>query len=145
MTEDETLVVAQGTFDLIHPGHVHYLEASAALGDRLVVIVSRRSNVDHKEPPLLSAEQRRAVVAALAAVDEARIGHQSDIFNPIEALDPDIITLGYDQHHDPDAIRDELTRRDIDSAVERVGPYDGEVDGLLSTSDIIDRIVDRYG
>lgn len=142
---DKTLVVAQGTFDIVHPGHVHYLEASAALGDRLEVIVSRRSNVDHKKPPILAAAQRRAVIAAFDAVDAAHVGHPEDIFAPIEALDPDVITLGYDQHHDDGAIRSELERRGIDCTLERIGPYDGEVEGLLSTGDIIDRILERYG
>lgn len=145
MTDDETLVVAQGTFDIVHPGHVHYLESSAALGDRLEVIVSRRSNIDHKSPPILSAEQRCAVISGFRSVDGARIGHPDDIFAPIEELDPDIITLGYDQHHDETAIQAELDRRGIDCTVERVGPYDGEVDGVFSTGDIIELILERYG
>lgn len=141
---DGTLVVAQGTFDVLHPGHVHYLERSAGRGDRLVVIVSRASNVTHKDPPILPATQRRDVVGALAAVDEARAGHPSDIFAPIEALEPDVITLGYDQHHDPAAIEDELRTRGVDARVERIGPYEGE-EGLYATGDIIDRILERYG
>ncbi len=145
MTEDRTVVVAQGTFDIVHPGHIHYLEASAALGDHLEVIVSRRSNIDHKEPPILPASQRCAVISAFRMVDNARIGHPSDIFNPIEALDPDIITLGYDQHHDPSAIKAELADRGLDCSVERVGPYEGAGSELLSSGDIIERIVQRYG
>ncbi len=145
MSDDaETLVVAQGTFDIVHPGHIHYLQESAALGDRLVVIISRRSNVDHKEPPILSAEQRCGVIDALEVVDTAMIGHPEDIFAPIEDLEPDIITLGFDQHHDPEAIAAELDRRGIDCSVESIGPYEGEIADLLSTSDIIERIVDRY-
>lgn len=144
MTESPRVVVAQGTFDILHPGHVHYLEASADLGDRLEVIVSRRSNVDHKEPPLLPARQRRDLLDALAVVDAAHLGHPSDIFVPIERIDPDVITLGFDQHHDPAVIEAELERRGIDCRVERVGPYDGD-EGLYSTRDIIDAILDRYG
>lgn len=145
MSDEDVLVVAQGTFDIVHPGHVHYLEESAALGDRLEVIISRRSNIDHKESPILSAEQRRAVVDAFEVVDAARIGHPNDIFRPIEQLQPDIITLGYDQHHDPEAIRAELDRRGLECDIESIGPYEGEVNGLLSTGDIIDRILKRYG
>lgn len=139
-----TRVVAQGTFDLIHPGHVHYLTEAAGMGDELHVIVARRENVTHKEKPILSNRQRRDVVAALDPVDHARIGHESDIFAPIEDIDPDIIALGYDQHHDADAIEAELARRGIDCRVERAGPrekaYDGE---LLSTGNIIDRICEQ--
>jgi FAD synthetase len=139
-----THVIAQGTFDLLHPGHLHYLQDAAAMGDRLTVILARRENVTHKEPPILPNRQRRDVVAALEMVDEARIGHPEDIFVPIEELDPDVIALGHDQHHDEAAIEDELARRGIDCEVRRASPRDPEYEGeLLSTGRIIDRILDE--
>lgn len=144
MTESRRIVVAQGTFDILHPGHVHYLEESAKLGDHLEVIVARRTNVDHKRPPILPAVQRRKMVAALAAVDHARLGHPSDIFVPIEDIDPDVITLGFDQHHDPSAIKSELDHRGIECEVERIGPYEDAHDGLFSTREIIEAILERY-
>jgi FAD synthetase len=141
-----THVVAQGTFDLLHPGHLHYLRDAAAMGDRLTVIVARRENVTHKEPPILPNRQRRDVVAALEMVDEARIGHPEDIFVPIEELDPDVIALGHDQHHDEAAIEDELARRGVECEVRRASPRDPEYDGeLLSTGRIIDRILEERG
>ncbi|MFC3478973.1 adenylyltransferase/cytidyltransferase family protein [Halobacterium litoreum] len=139
-------VVAQGTFDLIHPGHVHYLEDAAAMGDELHVIVARRENVTHKEPPVLPNRQRRDVVGALDVVDEARVGHPDDIFAPIEEIEPSVIALGFDQHHDPEAIEAELADRGVDCEVRRASPrekgYEGE---LLSTGNIIDRILDLRG
>jgi len=141
-----TRVVAQGTFDLVHPGHVHYLEDAAGMGDELHVIVARRANVTHKEPPVLPDRQRRDVVAALDPVDEARIGHPADIFAPIEELDPDVIALGYDQHHDEAAIEAELADRGVDCEVRRASPrekrYEEEV---LSSGDIVDRILEQRG
>lgn len=145
MTGATRVVVAQGTFDLIHPGHVHYLEESAALGDRLEVIVSRAANVDHKEPPILPASQRRDVVGAIGVVDRARVGHPSDIFVPIEEIRPDVITLGFDQHHDIGAIEAALEARDIACEVVRIGPRPETDEGLHSTSAIVDRILERYG
>ncbi|NUB92407.1 FAD synthase [Haloterrigena sp. SYSU A558-1] len=139
-------VVAQGTFDILHPGHVHYLEEAAAMGDELLVIVARKSNVDHKEKPICPAAQRRDVVAALEAVDDAIVGHEEDIFAPIEEIDPDVIALGHDQHHDDDAIEAELERRGIDCTVERASARDPErEDEILSTRLIIDRILERRG
>jgi FAD synthetase len=139
-----TRIVAQGTFDLLHPGHLHYLEEAAAMGDELHVIVARRENVTHKEKPIVADRQRRDVVGALAVVDEAHLGHTEDIFVPIERIDPDIICLGHDQHHDEAAIEDALAERGIDCAVRRASgkspAYDGE---LFSTGDIIDRICDE--
>lgn len=139
-------VVAQGTFDILHPGHVHYLEEAAAMGDELYVIVARSTNVDHKEAPICPATQRRDVVDALAVVDEAILGHESDIFAPIEALEPDVIALGHDQNHDADAIRDELDRRGIDCEVRRADAREPRSpDELLSTRLIVERILERRG
>ncbi len=144
--ESVTHVVAQGTFDILHPGHVHYLRDAKAFGDRLTVIVARRENVTHKEPPILPNRQRRAMVEALDPVDDARVGHPEDIFAPIEELAPDVIALGHDQHHDEAAIEDELARRSLDCAVRRASPREPEYDEeLLSTHCIIDRIVEERG
>ena len=134
-------VVAQGTFDLLHPGHLYYLREAAALGDQLHVIVARRANVTHKQPPLLPDRQRRDMVAALAPVTEAHLGHEEDIFVPIERIDPAVIVLGHDQHHDDDAIRAALADRGIDSEVVRAGPRDPAHEGeVLSTGDIVERV-----
>ena len=137
-------VVAQGTFDLLHPGHVHYLREAATFGSELHVIVARRANVTHKEPPILPDQQRCEVVGAIDAVDEAHLGHESDIFVPIERIEPDVIVLGYDQHHEEESVAAALAERGIDCAVERAGPREpqGEAE-LLSTGDIIQRILDR--
>lgn len=136
-----TRVVAQGTFDILHPGHLHYLEEAAALGDVLHVIVARRSNVTHKDPPILSDRQRRDMVAAIETVDHARIGHAEDIFVPVEEIEPDIVVLGYDQHHEEDAIRDALASRGLECDVVRVSHRERRHEGeLLSTGTVIERI-----
>jgi FAD synthetase len=140
-----TRVVAQGTFDLLHPGHVHYLRQAAAMGDELHVIVARADNVTHKDAPLLPVRQRRDTVAALDPVDEARVGHPEDIFAPIEEIRPDVVALGYDQHHDDDAIAAALAERGIDCEVRRADAREGRYEGeLLSTGRIVDRVLERY-
>ena len=141
-----TRVVAQGTFDLLHPGHVHYLEDAATYGDELHVIVARRTNVTHKPEPILCARQRRDMVAALDAVDGAHLGDPDDVFVPIERLDPDVIVLGFDQHHDEAGIAEALAARDIDCRVERAsGREPGYEDELLSSGDIVERVLRRRG
>ncbi|MFB6161013.1 MAG: adenylyltransferase/cytidyltransferase family protein [Haloferacaceae archaeon] len=141
-----TRVVAQGTFDLIHPGHVHYLEEAASMGDELHVVVARRRNVTHKPEPVLPDRQRRDVVAALGVVDAAHLGHPADFLVPIESIDPDVIVLGHDQHHDADAVREALDRRGIDCEVTRASAREPRYAGeLLSTGEILDRVVERRG
>ncbi|MDS0293257.1 adenylyltransferase/cytidyltransferase family protein [Halogeometricum luteum] len=139
-------VIAQGTFDILHPGHVHYLRDAAALGDELHVIVARRENVTHKRKPVLPDRQRRDMVDALASVTEAHLGHREDIFVPIERIRPDVIVLGHDQHHDADGIREALAARDIDCEVTRASAREpAHEDELLSTGRIIDRILAERG
>ncbi|MEF8782274.1 MAG: adenylyltransferase/cytidyltransferase family protein [Haloarculaceae archaeon] len=138
-------VVAQGTFDILHPGHVHYLREAAAMGDRLHVIVARSPNVTHKPDPVVPAAQRVEMVAALDPVDEARKGHPEDIFVPIEEIEPDVIALGYDQHHDEDAIGEAVAARGIDCELRRASARERRDDELLSTARIIEKIVDERG
>ena len=141
-----TRVVAQGTFDLLHPGHVHYLRDAADMGDELHVIIARSVNVTHKTPPVIPDEQRQEMVAALKPVDEAILGHPEDIFVPIERIDPDIIALGYDQHHDDEKLQRALVDRGIDCEIRRAGALDrDDPDRLLSTGRIIDRILEVRG
>lgn len=139
-----SIAVAQGTFDILHPGHVHYLEDAASYADSLHVIVARRSNVSHKSGPYLPGRQRRDLIAALEVVDEAHLGHPEDIFVPIERIDPDVIVLGHDQYHDADDIKDRLADRGVECrvvhATAREPQYEGEI---LSTSGIIDWIVQQ--
>lgn len=135
-------VVATGTFDILHPGHVLYLEKSRALGDELVVIVARDVNVKHKPKPIMPEEQRLWMVSALKAVDLAVLGSKTDIFQPIERLQPDIITLGHDQHFNPDALLAELNARGLRPKIVRIEAR--EPCALCSSRRIVARILERH-
>jgi len=141
-----TRVVAQGTFDILHPGHLHYLREAKAMGDELHVIVARAANVTHKPGPIVPGSQRVEMVGALKPVDHARLGHPEDIFVPIEEIEPAIVALGHDQHHDDDAIEAAAAHRGVDLDVRRVSARDSR-DGeeLLSSGRIIDRILAERG
>ena len=137
-------VVAQGTFDLLHLGHLQYLSDAKSMGDRLHVIIARSENVTHKAKPVVPDRQRRAMVEALDPVDEARLGHTDDFFVPIREIDPDLIVLGHDQHHDEEHLAERLDGEGIDCDVARAPPRDPDDDEeVLSTGRIIDRICDR--
>jgi FAD synthetase len=135
-------VVAQGTFDLLHPGHLHYLTEAAALGDELHVIIARAPNIEGKPAPVLSASQRAEVIDALGMVTAAHLGDPEDIFVPIGAIDPAVIVLGHDQQHDPAALSRALAERGLDAEVVRVGPRPPREHELLSSGRIIDRIIE---
>ncbi len=133
-------VVATGTFDIIHPGHIRYLEEAKKLGDELIVIVAREKNVKHKPKPIIPEEQRRRVVESLKPVDRAILGDERDIFKPIMELKPDIIVLGYDQHFDEKKLEEELRRRGLSTRVIRITAK--EECEYCSSTRIIKRIVD---
>ncbi len=139
-------VVAQGTFDILHPGHVHYLEESAAMGDELHVIVARKSNVTHKPSPVVPDPQRVEMVGAIGPVDQAHLGHPDDIFVPIERIEPAVIVLGHDQHHSTAELEATLADRGLDCELRRASARPQEDDEeLLSTGAIIDRILEERG
>jgi FAD synthetase len=135
-------VVATGTFDLLHPGHLYYLEESRRLGDELYVIVARDANVRHKPKPVIPEDQRLNMVAALKPVDHAVLGDLHDMFRPIREIKPAIITIGFNQHFDEEKIRGDLLARGINSDVVRIGQYPG--DSCSSTSRIIRKVLEQY-
>jgi FAD synthetase len=135
-----TTVVATGTFDILHPGHILYLEKSKALGDQLVVIVARDVNVKHKPRPIIPEDQRLRMIQALAVVDQAVLGSDSDIFKPLNEIKPDIITLGFDQHFDARTLEAELAKRGLNASVVRIEAQDPCY--LCSSRRIINKILE---
>ncbi len=133
-----TRVVATGTFDILHPGHLYYLEESRKLGDELHVIVARDVNVRHKPQPIVPEEQRLRMIRALKPVDDARLGDPHDMFRPIEEIRPDIITLGFNQHFSEERLQQALAERGIEARVVRITGYD---EPLASSSRIVERIL----
>ena len=138
-----TRVLATGTFDILHPGHVYFLTRARALGDELFVIVARDSNVTHKPKPVIPEEQRLDMINALKAVDKAVLGSEKDMFEPLREIRPDIIALGYDQNFDIEFLEKELTKRGLPAKVVRI-PRSKECP-LCSTGTIIKEVLKRYG
>lgn len=136
-----TRVLATGTFDILHPGHILYLRKAKELGDELFVIVSRDSMVQHKSKPILPEQQRLQVVQALEMVDHAELGSERDIFEPLTLIKPDIIALGFDQYFDENKLRDDLEKRHIASKVIRLLNHDSG--NLSGTENIIREIIKR--
>jgi D-glycero-beta-D-manno-heptose 1-phosphate adenylyltransferase len=95
----ETIAFANGCFDLLHVGHVRYLEASAAEADRLIVALNDDRSVAHlKGPnrPILPAEARAALVAALRAVDRVIVFSETTVAELLRTLKPDVHCKGTD-------------------------------------------------
>ncbi|MBU0953617.1 MAG: FAD synthase [Nanoarchaeota archaeon] len=98
-------VLAAGTFNLLHPGHVQFLETAKGLGDELVVIVATDATaIKGKGYVLLPAASRVALVRALRCVDRARIGNEGDVLAILEEERPAVVALGFDQPFTEDVI-----------------------------------------
>ncbi len=115
-------VLAGGVFDIIHPGHIHTLNAAKALGDVLVVAIATDKTAQKmkKRQPLHNQELRRELVSCLSMVDKAIVGHEDDIFETVRAIKPDIIVLGYDQVHQNQFISDGCKRINLDVEIVRL-------------------------
>jgi FAD synthetase len=136
-------VVATGTFDILHPGHLYYLEESKKMGDDLWVIVARDANVKHKPYPIIPEEHRLQMVAALKPVDHAILGDKTDMFRPIKEIQPDVITIGFNQHFDERTLHLQLIERRLAPEIVRIGKY--ENGDLCSSRFVVQRIIEVRG
>jgi FAD synthetase len=134
--------MAVGVFDLLHAGHLHYVEQAKALGDELVVVVAHDDTVrKQKHEPVTNQELRCRMVQGLKPVDTAIIGNPPTmpIYEILETVKPDIIALGYDQKHSLDSIKNGLKENGWnDVEVIRV---EGLADDLDGTRKIIAKIL----
>jgi FAD synthetase len=134
-------VMATGTFDLLHMGHIHYLKEAKKLGDILAVVVATDATVRKlKHDPITPQEIRVNLIKELKIVDEAYLGHEQDMYAIVEEIKPDIIALGFDQIHDVDTIKNELKKRKLNVKVVRLSKYQGESD-LEGTRRIIQKVI----
>src|SRR5947209_1730820 len=134
--EGRRLVFTNGCFDLLHVGHVRYLQAARALGDALIVAINSDRAVRELKGagrPVMSAEERAEVLAALSAVDYVTVFDELSPRKLIAQLLPDVLAKGGDY-----ALDEIHGREETEAAGGRVVslPY---VAGA-STTDIIERV-----
>ena len=120
--EKKKIVLAGGVFDIIHPGHIHTLNAAKALGDVLVVAIATDKTAQKmkKRSPLHNQELRCELVSCLSMVDKAVIGHEDDIFETVKEIKPNIIVLGYDQIHQEKFIDEGCKRINLNVEIVRL-------------------------
>ena len=140
-----TRVMAVGIFDLLHAGHLHYVEQAKSLGEELVVVIAHDETVrQQKHEPVTGQDLRRRMVEGLKPVDKAVIGNPPGvpIFEILGKIKPDLIALGYDQKHSIDAIRKGLDKHGFEDV--EVTRVEGLSDDLDGTRKIIARILDLW-
>ena len=142
--EEMVKVMATGTFDLLHLGHIYFLKEAKKLGDKLVVVVATDATVRKlKHEPVNPEHVRLSLIKELKMVDEAYLGYEDDMYKIVEEVKPDIIALGFDQIHDENKIKAELKKRNINAKVVRLKEFKNGSD-LEGTRKIISKIISAY-
>ena len=142
------IVLTSGTFDLLHLGHVRYLEEAKKAGGenaKLIVIVARDGTVEKRkgERPIMPENQRRALVESLKVVDEALLGYEDfDIASVLEKIKPNIVAVGHDQRGIEEAVYKAVAAKKLSVKVVRIGKF--TVDDLDSSSKIKRKIVEAF-
>ena len=141
-------VLAAGKFDILHLGHISYLEQAKELageeGELVVVIALDKTIVRERgAPPVFPQEQRRKIVESLKFVDRAVVGIDTDDHTTIVTeIKPDIIALGHDQYTDVSLLEAHFKSTGLKTKIVRLEKRDA--DGLCSSTLIRKRIIDYY-
>jgi len=142
------IVLATGVFDLLHLGHVRFLEESKKQGGpgaQLVVVVARDNTVLSRKgrKPILPENQRRELVASIRTVDRAILGHENfDMLAILREVKPDVICVGYDQQEIKKSVKSLLKRERLDIPVVQIPKFGP--DGLNSSTKVKNRIAERW-
>jgi FAD synthetase len=142
------IVLATGVFDLLHLGHVKFLEASKRKGGpgaKLIVVVARDKTVLNRKrrKPILPENQRRELVGSLRVVDKAILGHTHlDLLGILREVRPDIISVGYDQKQIKVSVENLLRVERLTIRVVRISKFGSN--GLNSSTGIKQRVAKRW-
>ncbi len=121
--------MASGVFDLLHLGHVRFLEDAKKAGGpnaKLIVIIAKDSTVERikGKKPIMSEEQRRSLVESLKVVDEAVLGYEGlDIDEVVAKIKPDVIALGYDQTEMENDVKTYLAKHKAPIQIVRIDKF----------------------
>jgi D-glycero-D-manno-heptose 1,7-bisphosphate phosphatase len=137
----QTVVLANGVFDLLHAGHVAYLQAAGDLGDVLVVALNDDRSVRERKGagrPVLPVEDRLEIVSALGCVDYCVVFRDRTVNRLLEVLHPDVHAKGTDYEEASVPEREAVTR--YGGQVRIVGPPKRR-----ATTDLLERIKTLHG
>lgn len=112
-------VLVFGTYDVIHPGHIHFFKESKKFGDKLIVVVARDTTVEKVKGklPLHDEQERLRQVSSLDVVDKAVLGKEGDKYAIIEEIRPAVICIGYDQDSFTNNLQEELLNRNLKTKI----------------------------
>ena len=142
------IVLATGAFDLLHLGHVRFLESSKRKGGpgaQLIVVVARDKTILNRKgrKPILPEDQRRELVGSLRVVDRAILGHTHlDLLGILREVRPDIVAVGHDQKQIKVSVQKLLRKERLSIRVVQIPKFGPS--GLNSSTGIKQRVAKRW-
>jgi len=123
-----TTIMCFGSFDILHPGHIFFLKQAKRLGGELVVVVARDSTIKEVKDfsPKYNERQRVEHIRDLHIADRVMLGYETDKYEVIEEINPDVIALGYDQDGFADTLEIEMKERKMNPKIVRLEAYKEE-------------------
>lgn len=120
-----TKVMAFGTFDIVHLGHIDFFKQAKKLGEKLIVVVGRDATVKRikDRSPFNSERARVGFLKHIDYIDTVILGDSTDVYTAVEKVKPDVIALGYDQHNFVDGLKDYIKKSKKKIRIVRLKPY----------------------
>ena len=140
---DGKIVVTNGVFDLLHPGHMEYLEEASELGDALVIALNSDASVKElKDPrrPIISETERSYMLASLGCVSKVVLFEDKEALNTLLEMQPDIYVKGGDYNIDT---INQNERRALEAKGTEIRIL--RFKAGFSTTKMIEKIIKAYG
>ena len=120
-----TNVMAFGSFDILHPGHLYFLKNAKRYGDKLIAVIARDSTIERikGKKPKYNERERKEHIKELGIADKVLLGYEADPYEIIEEINPDVICLGYDQDSFSKGLKEELKKRGLKAKIFRLNAY----------------------
>ena len=118
-------VMIFGTIDIIHPGHVNFMNQAKKHGDKMIIVIARDLNVKKikGEDPVHDEIHRRREVEHFDRKNKVILGDLEDPFKAIKEYKPDVICLGYDQESFNVNLEEKLKEIGVDAKIIRLKPF----------------------
>ena len=132
----KTIALANGLFDVLHVGHLRYLEGAAAEADVLVVALNADESartLKGPDRPVVPDDERAELVAGLACVDHVLVFHETDVSRVLRVVRPDVHCKGTDYR--PETVPERQVAAEVGARVAIVGDPKRH-----ATRDLIERI-----
>lgn len=127
--EKKNRVMVFGAFDVLHPGHIHFLRFARKHGNYLIVSIAREKFVKKIKgrKPVHSESDRKSLLESVKFVDKVVLGSKRDYLRHIVREKPDVIVLGYDQRAFTAGLQEKLAKAGLKVKIVRAGPYKAQI------------------